>query len=317
MRSDLLLRTSMLMLLAAAITCCAGMQLEPPSLFAKRSERGKMPHQAEMLLAITKGKNYEKTQKYDKAREIYQQLIRDFPNEAMPYHRMGIVADKQGRHREAEAMFSQAIRLSPMEAEYFNDIGFCFYLQGELEKAESSLQKAVALDPTKSRYSNNLAMVLGHLGRYPEALEVFAMGGSDADAYYNLAFIYTSQNKIDLAKDCFRQCLLLEPGYKKAKEALESFVDYERTPSNLRDIEYDNDGIQYVPYEEAVREEAIAQRQFSEDVSQAQFLNDLPDNRTSRSASDAGRGIHERSRGLLNRNMRSQRDDFIDIQHDL
>jgi Flp pilus assembly protein TadD len=198
---------------------------------------------------MAKARTAESADRLEQAREIYQQLIREFPDRWEPFHRLGIVADRQRRHREARALYEQALILKPLDAQILNDLGYCFYLQGQLDKAESALAKAVAIQPSESRFRNNYGLVLGHQGRLEEALESFRRAGSEADAQYNLAFILATNDNIEAAKKCFRRALVADPNFTQAREALESFERYDRLPDDVRDeIRLADDGREWVPY---------------------------------------------------------------------
>ncbi len=201
--------------------------------------------------ALAKGRAFEKAGQWEKAREVYEPLIVESPRRFEPFHRLGVVADCQRRHREAQALFTRALQLNPRDAQTHNDLGYCFYLQGKLAKAESSLLKATQLDPINSRYWNNLGMVFGHQGRLDEAMEVFRQGGSEADAQFNLAFVLASQDRIDEAKERFRCALAIDPNHEKARNALASFEQYENAPERAYgpDTVATADG-RYVPYVE-------------------------------------------------------------------
>ncbi len=201
---------------------------------------------------LAKARTEESANRVEQARDIYEQLIREFPDRWEPYHRLGLVADRQRRHREAKALYEQALILKPLDGQILNDLGYCFYLQGQLDKAESALAKAVAIQPSESRFRNNYGLVLGHLGRIDEALESFRRAGSEADAQYNLAFVFATNDNVEAAKKCFRRALVADPNFTKAREALESFDRYDRLPEEMRDeIHLADDGREWVPYVEA------------------------------------------------------------------
>ncbi|MCO6456761.1 MAG: tetratricopeptide repeat protein, partial [Pirellulaceae bacterium] len=172
------------------------------------------------LLELAKGRNLEQAGNWDEARGVYKRLIASHPQRSEAYHRLGVVADRQRRHDEAQRLYTQALQRNPTDAELFNDLGYCFYLQGKLTKAESALQKATVLEPDNARYRNNLGMVLGQQQRYDEAFAEFAEAGNESDAYYNLAFVYASQDQHDKAKACFQQALRVNPTHEQAREAL-------------------------------------------------------------------------------------------------
>ncbi len=160
------------------------------------------------------------------AREIYQRLIVSNPERYEAYHRLAVVADKQKRYREAVALYTQAIRLNP-DPEIFNCLGYSYYLQGKLDKAESALLKAVSMQPANARFRINLGLAYGQQGRFDEAMDQFRRGGSEADAYYNMAFVLASRDEIDAAKNCLALAQAADPNHEQAREALRSFQEAE------------------------------------------------------------------------------------------
>jgi Tfp pilus assembly protein PilF len=208
------------------------------------------------LLRVAEGRNLETVGKWDDARKVYKEILRDYPDRHRAYHRLAVVADRQRRHEEAQKLYARAVRLSPPDAELFNDLGYCFYLQGKLTKAESALEKAVMLESDNSRFRNNLGMVIGQQGRYQEALKQFEATASKADAYYNLAFVYASQDKNEEATSCFRRALDLDPMHGPAQEAMLSFQQYDKRDPLVEeelaagDVIMGSDNVAYVPYVE-------------------------------------------------------------------
>lgn len=197
-----------------------------------------------------KGRMLERSGEWDKARETYAEAMKRFPKDAAPYHRMGVVADQQRRYAEAEQMFSEAILRDPKNADQFNDLGYCYFLQGQLMRAESAMQKAVLLDPKNPRFQNNYGMVLAHQGREREALDAFRKAGSEADAQYNLAFVYATRDQVDQAKLCFRKAIAADPQHEASRKALQSFELYDQLPPEQRDVELASSGTRWVPYRE-------------------------------------------------------------------
>ncbi|MBX7071874.1 MAG: tetratricopeptide repeat protein [Pirellulales bacterium] len=198
---------------------------------------------------FAEARRLEMAGKLDEARPIYEKLIVDYPKRAEAFHRLGVVADLQRRHREAVNLYSQAITLSATDPELFNDLGYCLYLQGQLDKAESALLKAVSMAPSNGKYHNNLGLVYGHQRRYEDALKEFRKAGSDASAQYNLAFVLATQNDMAGAKRCFELALRQDPTFEKARSALDSFERFERDPEGFADFgELVQDGVRWVPY---------------------------------------------------------------------
>jgi Flp pilus assembly protein TadD len=225
---------------------------DPDRLAAEKRRKGSPEYYEE----IAKARLQEKSGKYDRARDIYEKLIRSHPDQYEAYHRLGVVADRQKRLCEAEELFSQAVRLDQEDPELFNDYGYCLFLQGKLDHAELALLKAVSLSPRNPRFLNNLGMVCGHQGRHEEAMEHFRLAGSEADALYNMAFVLAAQENVDGAKNCFHLALQADPTYEPAKQALESFQEFEADPDGRLDrLPLADNGLPWVPYVEGSESE--------------------------------------------------------------
>jgi tetratricopeptide (TPR) repeat protein len=254
-------------------------------------------------MALLRGVNHERSGEWDKARQIYEDIRQKQPGNMDAVHRLAIVADAQRRHAEAEQLFLLALQNDPRNPELLADLGYCYFLQGHLAKAESALRKATTLEPSNQRYCNNLGLVVGHLGRHEEALECFRKASSEADAQYNLAFVYAAQERPMEAKTCFQLALGSDPTHRRAREALSSFEEYDRLPKYLRDInEVADTGVKYVPYIEG------------SDSSNVATAGGQANMTTSYNASRVARALHTESRGMLNRNMASQRADEVSAQ---
>lgn len=190
----------------------------------------------ELASTLAKGREMEKQGNLPKAREAYELLIKKFPAEGESYHRLGIVADKQKKHKEAQLLFQEAIDRIPNRAEIHADLGFCLFNQGKLKDAEAQTIRAIQLDRRNPRFHNNLALIFGYQGRHPEAFEEFKMAGSEADALYNLAVIYSAQGRDELAKSCLERAVHADPQHEVARNALERFEADENMPEEMRQL---------------------------------------------------------------------------------
>lgn len=258
---------------------------------------------------MANGRLQERAGEWDKARVTYENAMKQFPGDAGPYHRLGVVADQQRRYLEAEQLFAEAIRRNPRSAEQFNDLGYCYFLQGQMGRAESAMLKATQLEPKNARFQNNYGMVLAHLGRVDEALGHFRIAGSEADAQYNLAFVFASMDRIDDAKKCFRLALAADGQHEAARRALQSFELYDQLPPEQRDLELagNNSGQRWVPYREPGEAGAVPPASGNAGGSGVQQAAHFSPANTPRAGAGATRAQYMESRGLLNQNMASQR----------
>ena len=174
----------------------------------------------EFAQEMIRAKNLERSGKAHEARIVYERLITRYPDRYEPFHRLGVIADRGRRFGEAQALFDEAIRRNPTNPDLHNDLGYCLYLQGQFDQAEAAVTHALRLNPANPRYYNNLGMIYGHQRRYEEALAQFRRGGSEADAYYNLAFMLAAREDTEGAKKYFHLALQADPGYDQARQAL-------------------------------------------------------------------------------------------------
>jgi Tfp pilus assembly protein PilF len=270
-----------------------------PTAAARKNAKAAPDHDVDNALAP--GQNYQRAGQYDKARQAYEAALRQRPGDPRLLHHLGVVADLQKKHGEAEKFFLQALEQKPRDAELLGDLGYCYFLQGKLDKAQAALAKAVALAPTVSRHHNNLGLVLGHMKDYDGAFEQFSAAGSEADAYYNMAFVFAAQDLNDEAKGCFQEALAADPSHRRAQEALAAFEEYEHTPADRRDTDTElaRGDIRYVPYIEGSESDHVDRA-----VQQASATSELP---ASRDVGRAARTLQLKSRGLLSRHMQQQR----------
>jgi tetratricopeptide (TPR) repeat protein len=258
-----------------------------PSLPSPMATIGKSEAKAEpkdaiqqsVAMEIARGRNFERSGQWEKARRVYEDLRKREPENVTVAHRLGVVADAERKHGEAEQLFLFALERDPNNAEIMNDLGYCYYLQGNLPRAEAYLRQAVTLQPANARFRNNLGLVLGYMGRVAEALAEFRAAGNEADAQYNMAFVFASQDRIEESKQCFRNALAIDPTHRRAREALASFEEYDSKPLALReaDIELAESGGRWVPYQES----------FDGGVQQAAAQTPLPSGRTAGRATRA------------------------------
>jgi Flp pilus assembly protein TadD len=257
---------------------------------------------------ISRGKALEINGKPDKARKVYEAVLKQNPNNPEAAHALGVLLDNQGKHTDAEQCLLVALQQQPRNPELLNDLGFCYMQQGRLDSAESALIKATTLDSQSSRYRNNLGLVLGHQKRYDDAFEQFCKTGSEADAFYNMAFVFASQDLPEEAKSCFQQALTADPNYKAAREALVAFEEFDRlSPEEQRESApvLAKDGVRYVPYIEGGKQ-SDASPGFG-DVKQASATSPASAMPASRFAGRATRNLQLQSRGMLSGHMQSER----------
>ena len=221
-----------------------------------RNVKGPMSKVSEYNDEMGKAIGAEQTRDFAGAREIYLQLIKarpDMASDTRHFIHLGLlVCDSQHKAAEAQGYYATAIRMQPKNADLVNDLGYSYFLQGKLDKAEASIRQAVAMKPDGIEIpQHNLGLVLGNQKKYDAAWQEFRIAGGDAQAFYNLAFIYGSQNNFKAAKASFQKALAIDPTNEKAQRALRTFELAETDPTSLVGYEtFTPDGRRWVAYDE-------------------------------------------------------------------
>lgn len=160
------------------------------------------------------------------ARRIYQALIKENPKQVEPYHRLAVLAAKEGNFAEAEAYFQKALAAGPATAELLSDMGYALYLQDRLPEAEKALRRAVEVDPNYLAAHNNLGLVLGQQGKFDAAMASFRKAGSAAQAHANMGYVYATRGELDQAEREYSRALTLDQELRPAAEALIQVARY-------------------------------------------------------------------------------------------
>src|SRR5262245_59019417 len=156
------------------------------------------------------------------AMAAYQQALSRDQKSAEAHARMAVVHDKQGEFRESAELYRKALKLSPGNPDIYCDMGYSLYLQRRWAEAEMNLRQAIALSPNFARAHNNLAMLLARDTRVDAALTEFKKGGSDkATAHANLAFVLTTENRWEDARQQYQLALAANPSSKELKDRLD------------------------------------------------------------------------------------------------
>jgi Flp pilus assembly protein TadD len=207
-------RLSAVGLLLASLTALSGCSSLSPAKIPFVTTNGEIDAQIAMARVA------EQSNDFTRSKEIYEGVLAKRPKHATAFHRLGVIAAREERPDKADEYFAKARELAPHDPEVLADIGYQHYLQRRLPEAEEALRAAIEADPKHQRSLNNLGLVLGHQGRFDEALALFQRGGTDAEAHANLAFVLAYHGRFEDAKRNYSIALTKNPGLKVAAEAL-------------------------------------------------------------------------------------------------
>lgn len=133
--------------------------------------------------------------------------------------RLAVLHSQQGDFTSVTECFQKALQQQPRNPDIYCDWGYCQYSQNRWQEAEQSLRQAIALAPQHGRVHNNLALLLARTNRVQEALAEFAAAGrSPAEAYENVAFALTLEQRLSEAQYFCQTALSCDPTSKTANK---------------------------------------------------------------------------------------------------
>lgn len=104
---------------------------------------------------------------------VLARLTREFPNFVPAYCDMAELRMRQGRVDEAIEGLTAGLQVAPSDPILLNNLGVCSIMKGDYEAALGSFTIASEEMPQEERYRANMALALGMLGRYEEALALY------------------------------------------------------------------------------------------------------------------------------------------------
>lgn len=172
------------------------------------------------LLHYQKGWIYYHARRWDKAIEIFEQVIAKYtkqPRQQEIVRRcrfsLSNIYVQQGKIREGERILEQVLEESPDDPSVNNDLGYLYADQGKhLEKAETMIRKAVAAEPENAAYQDSMGWVLYKRGKFQEALPHLQKAtklptGDDATIWEHLGDCYQRLQKTEQAREAWQKAL--------------------------------------------------------------------------------------------------------------
>jgi eukaryotic-like serine/threonine-protein kinase len=164
---------------------------------------------------VTLGRIHRITGKYDLALQEYQRALQLDPRNADAIIGLASSYDSAGRTADAEAAYRKAIALRPDSWDGYNSFGVFLDDQRRFDEAIAQYHHAIELTPDNAPVYLNLAAAYidsGDPKRYPEAertLQKSIAIEPTYQAYTNLGYLYTQQQKFDEAASALEKAVQL------------------------------------------------------------------------------------------------------------
>jgi serine/threonine protein kinase/Tfp pilus assembly protein PilF len=139
---------------------------------------------------------------------------------------LAILYTETGRLRKASELSKQMSEISPNNALAHFALGYVYRYAGLMQEAKKEMKLAIALDPQDKRF-RSLGITYCYLEEYDKAFKAFEI---DKGSVYALTFqgwTLLRQGQLDLAVNCFRRAVALDPEAILAQHSasLKAFIE--------------------------------------------------------------------------------------------
>ena len=124
---------------------------------------------------LLQAKQAEQAQQNQIAKTMYEQVLQKQPLHAEAHHRLGVLADQEGRYEEAQRHYNTAEQQEPQNASLLSDIGYSYYSQDRLDEAEKYLLRSLQIQPGNLYARNNLGHVYGRRAQQSGSAEHYKL----------------------------------------------------------------------------------------------------------------------------------------------
>ena len=176
-------------------------------IHAKSSTHDNSQIEKRLTLAI---KNHQQ-QRLDEARELYESILKDQPENADALHFLGVLLCHQGNTRQGEHYIRQALTLAPDYFDAHNNLGNILQILGRFDEAERCYLESQRLRPDAPESFINLAAM--RLAQQDELkarnylTDALKIAPSNPQSHKMIARIAQSHGSFDVALDHLNQAI--------------------------------------------------------------------------------------------------------------
>jgi protein O-GlcNAc transferase len=150
------------------------------------------------------------------ARELYRQVLRAKPREAIAMANLAVIAIAERDYDLAENYLRRALAIQRSDASIYSNLGVVLRAQGRLDEAIAMYQRALVLKPDYADARLNLGNALKDGGRIDEAISAYErairLRPRHSESYKNLGNALREQGKLEEATAAYRRAIELDAG---------------------------------------------------------------------------------------------------------
>ncbi|MFZ1834057.1 MAG: sulfotransferase, partial [Pseudomonadales bacterium] len=146
--------------------------------------------------------------------------LRESPTDVAALRMFAEVAARLGRQEDAEHLLERCLELAPGFDAARQNYALVLYRSNKPEAALAEIATLLAIEPRNPGYRNLKAIVLGHIGEYTQAIELFgellAEYPGSAKVWMSYGHALKTAGDTEQSVVAYRKCIALEPGLGEA-----------------------------------------------------------------------------------------------------
>lgn len=154
------------------------------SEFAAGADRPPTPHTIYRLARLLAAQGKDQA-----AEAALLNSIQRYPDFQPSYEELANLYVRHRKIEDAVRVLQESLNISANDPVIRNNLGMCWLMLERHEMALDQFKLAAELAPDDARYPANIALALGSLGRYDEALAIYHEVMPIGEGHYNVAVI--------------------------------------------------------------------------------------------------------------------------------
>ncbi len=163
----------------------------------------------------------------DKAKEIFEQLEAELPNDFRVYWYLGVIATSQKKDSLAGTYFERVTSLDEKNAEAWWFLGSNYFDRGEFQKLLKSMDRARTLFPSDSRFFMLTGLGYSRLGQPAPAIQMleqsYKLNPKDINTLGQLALTYDGLKRWNESDSLYEEALKVDSTSAAAATILNNY----------------------------------------------------------------------------------------------
>ena len=153
----------------------------------------------------------------EKARGVFEKLIKLTPKDAKVYCCIGNTYASEGRHADAILFYKKAIDIDPDFGQAYSNLGNEYVKFSRFQEALGLYNKAIQKTPDYADAYDNLALLYNYIGKKGEIVllheRAIANKAASFQAYYHIAGLYSQRGRNEEAVKLYKEALRINPDF--------------------------------------------------------------------------------------------------------